>query len=304
MKRFYFFSLALIIFGQVAAQPDSGYVAKPIVIEDINKKMSKGTQPGFAINIDQAKKKGTVDALTQAMKEENKAKLELVNNEYILRGTIIKSISPKPLNIYSIVNEYEDHAELLVFYEQDSTFLSKEKNETEYVSARKFTRDFAVQAYKGAVQERIEIENKKLKDLQSLLDDLYKEQDKVKKNLSAENQNIDNAKQKIATSEADQEHVRKQIQDEKALVDEARSSENETKEKEEVKKLKGFESDLSKLEKQEDGYHQDITNSEANIRQYERNNSDNEALIKTKTDDVNMQKEVINKLQKKLESIQ
>src|SRR4030095_11190 len=52
MKRFYFFSLALIIFGQVAAQPDSGYVAKPIVIEDINKKMSKGTQPGFAINID------------------------------------------------------------------------------------------------------------------------------------------------------------------------------------------------------------------------------------------------------------
>ncbi|MBK9733288.1 MAG: hypothetical protein IPO83_18710 [Chitinophagaceae bacterium] len=137
-----------ILVGRVTAQSDSITVAKPIVIEDITKAMSKGTQPGFRIDIPQVKKKGTVDALAKAMKSENKALLQQVNNEYIVRGTTIQNISPRPLNVYGIVNEYEDHVELLFFYEQDSTFLSKEKNETEYLSARKYTRDFAVKAYR------------------------------------------------------------------------------------------------------------------------------------------------------------
>ncbi|MEO6167721.1 MAG: hypothetical protein ABIO46_09850 [Chitinophagales bacterium] len=298
---FLFFS---ILVGQLTAQSDSGNVAKPLVIEDITKAMSKGTQPGFRIDIPQVKKKGTVEALSKAMKAESRANLEQVNNEYIVRGTTIKSISPRPLNVYGIVNEYEDHVELLFFYEADSAFLSKEKNETEYLSARKYTRDFAVQAYRGAVQERIDLENSKLKDLQSQLDGLNSEQDKLKKTIDAENQNIEKTRQKIATSEKDQERVGKLVQDQKALVDQARSSKNEGLEKEEQKKLNGFESDLSKLAKQEDGYHKEITNSEENIREYKRTSSDNDGASQVKQEDVAKQKDLINKLQKRLESIQ
>lgn len=294
-----------VAMGNLFAQTDPDPATpKPLVIEDITKTMSKGNQPGFKIDVYEAKKKGAVDALTKAMKEENKAKLELVNNEYTVSGAVIKSISPKPLNVYCIVNEYEDKVELLFFYEMDSVFLTKEKNETEYLAARKMTRDFAVRAYKGAVQEHIDIENKKLKELESQLEDIYKEHDKLQKNISGEKQKIDNTREKISTSELDQERVKKQVQEQKAKVSQVKTGGSETLVKEEEKKLKALEGEVSKLQKQEDGFHKDVTKSESNIREYERNISDNETAAKLKQDEVTKQKEKVNNLQKKLASIQ
>ena len=304
MKFYTLLLFSLFIAGEIAAQTDSVYVGRPIVVEDISKTMSKGNQPGFKIDVYQAKKTGAVNALTKTIKEENRAKLELVNNEYVVHGAVIKDISSAPMNVYSIVNEYEDHVELLFFYEKDSAFLSKEKNESEYLSARKFTRDFAVTAYRGAVQEQIDAENKKLKDLESQLQQLTNENDKLKKGISEENQKISSSKEKISSGELDQERVRKQILDQKGVVDQARSGTNEELEKEEEKKLKGYENDLSKLENQEDGLHKSITNSEANVREYERSLTDNETAVKLKQEEVTSQKDVVNKLQKKLDGIQ
>ncbi|MBK9733289.1 MAG: hypothetical protein IPO83_18715 [Chitinophagaceae bacterium] len=96
----------------------------------------------------------------------------------------------------------------------------------------------------------------------------------------------------------------KLIQDQKVKVDQAKSSKNAQLEKDEQKKLNGFESDLSKFAKQEDGYHNDITASEENIRDYKRKSSDNDGATQVKQEDVTKQKDIINKLQKKLESIQ
>src|SRR5215471_17728160 len=104
MKAFILILIASMLFNRLAAQSDSNNVVpQPIVIEDITKAMSKGTQPGFKIDIPGAKKKGTVDALTKAMRDESRAKLEEAGNEYIIRGTTIQSISKMPLNIYTIV---------------------------------------------------------------------------------------------------------------------------------------------------------------------------------------------------------
>lgn len=276
---------------------------KPLVIEDITKAMSKGTQPGFKIEVFEATKKGAAEALTKVMKEENKSKVELVNNEYIVLDNIIKSITTKPLNVYVILNEYEDRVEMLTFYEMDSVFLSKEKNETEYIAARKFTRDFAVKAYRNAVEGHIDTEEKKLKSLESELDKIHKEHDNLQKKISESKQFIDNTKEKIATSELDQERVRKQVQEQKVSVSQAKTGGNETLVKEEEKKLKTFEGDVSKLQKQEDGFHKDITKTESDIRDYERDLSDNENAATIKQGDIDKQKELLNNLAKKLAAI-
>lgn len=304
MKSFSLSLLFLLLVGQIVAQTDSDYVAKPIVIEDITKNMSKGNQPGFKIDIYQAKKAGVVDALAKAVKESNGAKVEMVNNEYVVKGAVNKTISPQPLNVYSLVNEYEDHVELFVFYEKDSVFLSKEKNESEYVAARKFTRDFAVRALKGAVQQRIDIENKKLKDLEAKLATSVKEQDKLAKGISDENHNIENTKEKITTIEKDQERVKQQVQDQKGMLDQAKTTNNEALKKDEEKKLREFESELSKLQKQEDDLHKDVTNSEASIREYQRKVSDAETAVKLNQEEVTRQKDLISKLEKRLGGIE
>ncbi|MDZ4846126.1 MAG: hypothetical protein SH857_11315 [Chitinophagales bacterium] len=279
-------------------------VAKPLVIEDITKNMSKGMQPGFKIDVHNATKKGITEAVSKVMKEENKSKVVLVNNEYSIMGNIIKSISSKPLNVYIILNEYEDRVEMLTFYEMDSVFLTKEKNESEYIAARKFTRDYAMRAYQNAVQEKIDAEKDKLKDLQSELDKIHKENDNLQKKISEEKQTIDNTKEKISTCELDQERVRKQVQEQKAAVALAKSGGNEVLLKEEEKKLKSLEGELSKLQKNEDGCHKDITGSEADIRDYERDISNNENAAIIKQGDRDKQQELINNLNKKLASIQ
>lgn len=286
-----------LLFAQTPAEP------KPLVIEDITKAMSKGTQPGFKIDVFEATKKGAAEALTKVMKEENKSKVELVNNEYIVRNSIIKRITTKPLNVYIILNEYEDRVEMLTFFEMDSMFLSKEKNESEYIAARKFTRDLAVKAYRSAVEEHIGVEEKKLKTLESELDKLHKEQDNLQKKINESKKYIDNTKEKIATSELDQTRVSNQVQEQKVAVSQAKERGSETLVKEEEKKLKTFEGDLSKLQKQEDGFHKDITKTEADIRDYERNLTDNVGALSIKQGDIDKQKELLNNLAKKREAI-
>lgn len=305
MKSISFLFLFSILSAYAFAQTSdsSALEVKTLTVEETTKAMSKGTQPAFKVTVYEATKKGTAEALSKAIKEENRSKVETKDNESYVLGTVIKSISPKPLNVYCIINEYEDRVEIFFFYEMDSVFLTKEKNETEYLAARKFTRDFAVKAYKAAVQERIGAEEKKLSGYQKQFDDIVKENDKLHKKIDEEKRVIDNTKEKISTSELDQERVRKQVQDDKTELARLKTGGNPETVKEGEKKLKASESELSKLQKQEDGYHKDVTKSEGYIRDYERNITDNEAAMKQKQEEIAKQKDFVYKLQKKLESI-
>lgn len=277
---------------------------KTITIEEITREMSKGKQPGFKTELYQQDKKAAAEALTKYLKEKGKIKIEQVGNEYIVTAAAVKSISIQPVSMYFILLEHEAHVELYAFYEINNAFLTKETHEQEYLSAKKVTREYAVYAYKAAMDMQIEGEEKKLKTLQSDLEKIHKEHDNLEKKIAQEKQSIDNTKEKIATSELDQERVRGQVQGQKDVVGKTKAGGNETLLKEEEKKLKSFESEVSKLMKQEDGFHKDITNSEAAIRDYERAITDNQSEATVKQTDIEKQKEVVYKLTKKKDAIQ
>ena len=307
MKIIAAFLKATLLFTaiQSSAQPrQNDFGAYEVTVEDITKIMSKGQQPGFRVDIYQAEKKDVENTWSKLIRNETKSKAENVNNELFIPGTYLKYISGKPLNVYTIINQYEDHLEVNAFFELDSVFLTKENHETEYLAARKFVREFAVTCYRIGVAEEVKKDEKKLDGLEEQLDNLTNENDRLHKKISEENRNIDNDKEKIATSELDQERVSRQVQSDKEQLAASKSANaGEEVIKTAEKKLKDSENELSKLQRQEDNLHKDIDKSEENIREYERNIKDNEQNMELKRSDITQQKEFVYKLQKKLDSI-
>ncbi len=165
------------------AQTDP-YAPKPVVIEDITKAISRGEQPGFRVRIYQAEKKEIDNAWSKVIRNDTKSKVENVNNEFSIIWTNLKDISQKPINVYAIINPYQTYVELNAFFELDSVFITKASNETEYLAARKFVRDFAIEKYREALAAEIKTEEKKLSDLEGDLDKFVKENDNLHKKIS------------------------------------------------------------------------------------------------------------------------
>ena len=295
-----FLLLLLLPVCRLSAQTE----VQPVVVEEITRSMSKGEQAGFKADIPQAVKKDVEGEWSKIIRKDTKSKVENVNNELSIAGTVLKEISVNPISVYAVMNQYPDRIELNAFFEVDSAvFATKEKNETEYLAAKKFVRDFAVSAYRSAVQNEMDGEDKKLKEMESEFSKLVKENDNLHKKINEEKRSIESTNKKVATSKLDQERVRKQVQEQKEELAKVRDTGNEVIIKENEKKLKTFESEVSKLEKQEDGMHKDNTKSDASIREYERSITANEATMKLQQEEIAKQKQLIQNIRKKMEGI-
>lgn len=277
-----------------------GNVAKKIEVIDVTKVLSLGKQNGLKMNIYQATKKQVEKDWTNTIRVNTKSKVENINNELFIIQTNIKAISPNPVNIYSVINEYPDYVELNAFVEVDGKFISSNTHETEYLGARKFLRDFGIACYKDAVKEELGTEESTLKGLEKEFKKLVGENDKLYKDISQEERSIEVNKKEIQTNELDQRRTRGLIEQQKSQLAKLRSEEQK---KEAEKVLKNFESDLTKLQKQHESLHKDIDKSEAKIRGYQRSIKSNENDMARKQVEIEGQKKVVYQVEKKLQSI-
>lgn len=290
------FSILLILSCSVA------FAQKPLVVKDIKKAMSQGTQPGLEIMIHQAEQKEVIKAWEKAIKGKSKAKPETKDDEISIMGTNLPLITNDSLNIYSITTTSKDGTKLEVWFELKDGYINP-KNEQYYLPAKKFLHDFAVGQYKEAVAAELKTEQDKLDDLIKELDKLAKEHDKLLATVSKENVNIENTKNAISTNQADQERQRDLIQMQKKKVTEAAKVSEDAK-KDAEKELKGMEKDLQKLVKDYEGYHKDIVKCEANIREAEREIANNETARDLQQTEIDKQQKLIQSIENKLTGIE
>ncbi|GIV34031.1 MAG: hypothetical protein KatS3mg031_1566 [Chitinophagales bacterium] len=280
-------------------------VPEPIQVEDIVKTISRGNQPGLKVLLYQTEKKDAESQWDALLRKKAKAKTENAQNEIIARGITLKEVSNRPLNIYAVFNPYADYVEMYVFFETDSVFLTKTVNETEYLSARKFVRDFAVQTYREAVSDQIKTEEKNLSSLEKELKKLQKENDCLHEQINKEKRNVDNNNEKISMLKLDQQRVRQLIQTQKTELDQLRdASTSEEVIKAEEKKLKALEKELTRLEKDEDQLRRNNAKNETVIRHYERDLADNASATERKRQEINAQKMLLTNLRNMLKAIQ
>jgi len=273
---------------------------KAITVETITKEISRGKQTGMKVDIYQASKKDVAKDWSRLINKNTKSKVEERDNEIFIIGTHISEISNAPLNIYAVINDYLDHIEVNAFFETPDGFISPENSETEFLSCRKFLRDFGVAAYKDAVKLEIKKEEKSLNGLNSDLKTIVNTNDKLHKNIAKEERDIIDARNDIKSNDLEQDRLRNEIHNAKGLLYNIRGEEAK---KEAEKEIKELEKKLSALKKQNENFHKEIVRSEADIRSYQREIADNNLLVARKEIEIDRQLEVLYQAEQKLLAI-
>lgn len=286
---------AHIIAGSSGSQP-----VKEITVETVTKDISRGKQPGMKIDIYQATKKDVVKDWSKLISKNTKAKVEERENEVFIIGASIAEVSTAPLNIYAVINDYIDHIEVNVFFETPDGFITKENAETEFLSCRKFLREFGVFAYKDAVSQEKKKEEKSLDGLNNELKNIVQTNDKLHKNIAKEERDIIDAQNDIKANDLEQERLRTEIHNGKVRLYDIRGEEARKEAEKEVKEL---EKNLDGLKRKNENLHKEIVNSEADIRSYERAIDDNNLLVARKETEIDRQLEVIYQVEQKLLAI-
>ena len=274
-----------------------------ISIEEAMKTMSKGSRNAFVTEIPQTKMKEVASAWKKFVRHETKNSVDKANNEYVIMGTVIQNISSGPINVYSTFLETGNGVKQTAYFTtDDSVFISSLNSEEKSIAVKKFMHDFAVQQYKVAVSHELETERKKFSNLENILDDLIKDNERANKRINEDNRRIDKAKDAIAVNRKEQETRAGEVAVQKETVRSLGHATGEERDREE-KKLKVLEKEKKKLEKQNEIFHTDIEELESDIHKQERKIVKNEDAQKDKKEEIGSQKETVKSIEKKLKNI-
>jgi hypothetical protein len=174
MKQIIMMVYLCIMAAGIKAQTD-------VTVTAITKEMSKGTRPGYKVNIPENTLKDVKNAWENLLRENSKGKLQTVNAETSMIGAVSIQISASPINIYSQLEETNGQVIIYAFFQltTDSSFVSAASKDRD-AGARKYLHDFATRLFKASVQKMADEEMKKLLEAERLLDSRLRDEQKAK----------------------------------------------------------------------------------------------------------------------------
>lgn len=262
--------------------PLKAKVLKPgtITVESVDQKMSRGEQPGLKLYIPEVTPVNFARDFEKAVKKRTKEKSKTEGDEFIITGTQLKSVSDKPLNVYSIIAEQDSGTVLTAFLEEDSIFISRAHNAEKYEKAKVLLYDIGVETYKKVVSDKLDGEQKKLRGMENDLGKLTKANEKFHANIKENEAKIINTESDIEANLNEQKAKDGQILNQKTHV----ASLNTKEEKKSAQSdLKDLNKDKEKLRKDNVSMHRDIVKYRSNIEELEREiekNLQEQAMLK------------------------
>lgn len=292
--------IVLIIAGFSASSQDT------IAVKTEKALMSKGMQTCYFVEIPQADLKTVQQNWIKKIQENNKVKVQESGQELILSGVVKSEITNDSLNIYSLLIQEENRIILHVFIENDTVFFTPSEDRADLSSAKidssikNYLRSFAVDQYRIAVEDELEMQEKTLKTMQNDLEKMVKEEENLKKDISSYENDIDEKEreitelensitlknQEIATHQASMQTIALES-DKKAALD---------KQKQLEKEKKDLEKERSKAKNNISDYKAGI---EKNNKAIEQSKEDQSA----KQQEITNQTTVVNQVQTKLDGI-
>jgi predicted nucleic acid-binding Zn-ribbon protein len=253
--------------------------------------ISPGEQPAYVVEIPESDYKDVTDDWKKIIRQNTKSKVEEVESEYIIKGTVINEISQNPINIYSTVIHSDSTVKIIAAFEIDSVFffLDEEnktvQNEKTHQHIQHLMHDFAINQYINYVADDLSDAQKELKsknkEYKNILGDIESQQKDIKQN----EQDIKDSEDLISSYETDNERKLGEINAKKeanALV----SGEDA---------IKQARSDLKSLEKEKKGIENDLAKEKKNIVKYQSNIKEAEHKIENLTEQQQEKKEEIEK---------
>jgi len=255
------------------------FAQKTIEVVTVKENMSKGNQPGFAVEIPQISLDDVRKAWVNRLQKGTKSKAVQVGYELVITGAIEQEISPNSFNIYSLLLNKDSLVYLIAFFEIDSSqFFDPDANKDDIVNRkidlaiREYLHSFAVEQYKLAVQQELKAEEKTLKDLNRELKSLKDNEEKNEKNIKS-------CEQKITTAEEEIEMLNNQTLSQMKLIESARLSivgiTDKDAKKAANKELNSLEKGKKKLDGEKEKQQKHIVGFQSDIKD---NNSEIEKL--------------------------
>jgi low affinity Fe/Cu permease len=273
-------------------------------VTEVQKTFSKGQHTGFSVYIPQAKQKDVTSDWKKYQREKNKSDYNEVKGEYILSKTIIPEISSDSIIVYSIVSAGTTQINLTAFVTgNDSVFYNSSINPNISGKINTYIRNFAVHQYRKAVNDELTLEQKTLKSIEEDIESLEKDNEKMEKKIKNNERDINNLESEIKSNLNEQEINSKAIYHQQQVI--ATFLEKSDLKSQEEDKLKDLEKIKKKLVKQNNGFHNDIDDLEADNKSLKKKIAVNEdETIPLKKSDKDKQRLKIANVEVKLKGIQ
>lgn len=269
------------------------------VSEEI-KKMSLGENPCYIVDIPGADYETVEKAWIKFLEDGTKLKVQSMGNELIIRGAVFKNVTLDSLNVFSSVYKIDTNIRVIVFFELDSVFIRSGEGSTHQkelaASLKSAVRDFAVSQYIEAYDQRIDIEETLLKDLEKERESLSREIEKHQKSIKGNEENIRRSEDAIAIIDSDMELNTTEIGNKKLEVASLRTKDPEMHKMAE-KELKTLEKDKKKLGKQREKEKKNMVEYQRNISEAERSISQLEKEVEELEEKIADQKDHIDRLE-------
>ena len=181
--------------------------------------MSLGSHNAFVLDLPEIDSRKAQDYWEDYFKEYSRLKNNRKADHHYAEGVEVSLISSKELDVYSKMEELSGSSRLIVWFDNQSAFISSEETPEEASNALQFLNDFAIAAEKRHVEELLAENEDVLKGLEKELKDLEKDKEKYEKNIEKAKEEIKENESNIEQNIVDQENKAADIDAQKSAIE-------------------------------------------------------------------------------------
>lgn len=294
MKKIFFALLTITSFAAFGQQPIL------VTMDSLNAKSN--SRNSFMVDMPKATLKGVERGWLRYVGRRAKGKASVVSGEYIQEGAVNKNISPEPFTVYSNLIETPTGVRLIVrLGDSDIVTASGVANSTQDLAVQKFMRDFAVSAYRQAVQGDLKVEEKTLRTLEKEMSRSVKREERSKKKIKKSERSNDRDAAAIESKKRDIQGIIEDITGQNEMIKLTASDPNANKGAK--KTLAQMESKKKRLERKIEKKNKDIADRNEEIRAEDRTMNTARLALEAKVAAIEAQREVVDSVKRKLGAI-
>ena len=257
----------------------------PVTLTEDSVKIGKTNLPAISVTIPEVNYENTLKLWVKQLESGTKSKVVTDNNEMTIFGAKIKDVSPDPLNVYSKMIKLDSMVQLKVAFElKKDQYVDRTGTAAEFSKSENFLKQFAKDQYIALVKAQVDVEDKKLREIEKELSSLEKEKTKMQKSIQSNNTEIANEKENITVQNNEVTTVSAAIIEHNKQLDTMKAGPDK---EEKMKYLK----DLDKRKKKAQG------SAESSQNKINRFNNDTDKINSDIPKDEKMQEQVNEKIQ-------
>lgn len=198
------------------------FVAQSQMVSEIERAMSFGTRPGFAVSFPNTDTKLVDNVWTDFVKNNFGGKLKKgKKNEKSAAGCRSTSVSAGDFTLYSEVEKIGDGAQLNVWFDAGAFFLNRNDDAARTNETKDLLTRYYYDVRRATVGLEVKAEEDKLKDLDNKLKRLKRDNDTLNKDIANYKARLKKAEEDLIQNQKDQEATIIDIDRQREAVEQA-----------------------------------------------------------------------------------